>query len=197
MIVDDEPDLVDIVKKILNSENYKTMQAYGGKECLEKIRKEKPDLILLDIMMRPMDGWETLELIKKDENLKDIPVSMLTVIALTPEIMRKRDIENIENYIVKPFSKKELLLKVREILEETEQIKNEFISVKKKKGREIAKDLEDLRKKIERHTKLMAVLKKHSSKSGISDTKSMLALENRRIKQWEMKLKEIKEELGL
>lgn len=199
MIVDDEPDLVDIVKQMLKSENYKTMHAYSGKECIEKIRKEKPNLILLDIMMKPMDGWETLEIIKSDENLKDIPVSMLTVIPLTPEIMRTKDIENIENYIVKPFSKKELLSKIREILEGAKEIKNEAVFVKKKMGREVAKELEELRKKIERHTKLMAVLKKYSSKNkdAISSTKAMLELEERRINQWKNQLEEIKKKIEI
>ena len=179
---------------MLNSENYDTMVAYGGQECLEKIRKEKPDLILLDIMMKPIDGWETLEIIKNDENLKDIPVSMLTVITLTPEIMRTKDIENIENYIIKPFSKKDLLSKVREILDQSESLHEESIKISKRIGPEIAKELEDLKKKIERHTKLMTVLKNHSmrDKDSFASTKAMLELEERRIKQWTNQLNEIK-----
>lgn len=199
MIVDDNNDLVDLVKNILIRENYDTMEAYSGIECLNKIKLEKPDLILLDIMMKPIDGWETLEKIKQDGDLKNIPVSMLTVIPLSPEIMRTKDIENIENYIVKPFSKKDLLLKVREILDETATIKRESKILQNEIGVDVAGDLEELKKKIERHSKLMIVLKNYSArdKNSVSSTKAMLELEERRINQWKRQLEEIKNKIGI
>ena len=82
LIIDDEPDIVEMVTSMLESGGYETIGTYGGKEALELLKEMKtydlPDLILLDIMMEPLDGWDTLKLLKSDLRLKAIPVSMLT-----------------------------------------------------------------------------------------------------------------------
>ena len=160
MIVDDMPDIVEMVKHILESEGYETMVAYSGKECLEKIRKGKPDLILLDIMMKPLDGWQTLKEIKEDEVLKSIPISMLTVVLLTPEIMKNKPIDHIENYILKPFSKGSLIKNVEDVFDEDENIQKVTDRLKKKAGVDIAEEYERLAKCINRHRRLMEVLVK-------------------------------------
>ena len=72
--------------------------------------------ILLDIMMPGMDGWETLKELKKDEELKLVPVSMLTVKPLTLETFKQEDMEGLVDYIVKPFSKEDLLETLRQVL---------------------------------------------------------------------------------
>jgi two-component system response regulator VicR len=77
MVVDDEPDTVDLVKLVLEIEGFEVMTAYSGKECLGKLKEEKPDGVLLDIMMPGMDGWEVFKKIR--ERYKDLPVAMLTV----------------------------------------------------------------------------------------------------------------------
>lgn len=159
MIVDDEADVVETVKLILESEGYDTMHAYNGMECLEKLENEEPDLILLDIMMQPMNGWEVLRQIKSNEKLKDIPVSMLTVVPLTAENFKDEKIESIENYIIKPFSKKGLLEKVRELLKMEEKVGNVAEMLKEKVGEDIAKNYEKLVKEINRHRKLIGVLR--------------------------------------
>ena len=105
MIVDDEADVVETVKLILESEGYETMFAFNGMECMEKLEKAKPDLILLDIMMQPMNGWQVLRAIKENDKLDKIPISMLTVVPLTADNFKDENLENIENYIIKPFSK--------------------------------------------------------------------------------------------
>ena len=84
LVADDEPEIVDIVKRMLEDE-YEVITAYDGEEALRKAKKEKPDLILLDILMPKLDGWETLKKLKEDEELKNIPVSMLTALPLTPD----------------------------------------------------------------------------------------------------------------
>ncbi|RLF43701.1 MAG: two-component system response regulator, partial [Thermoplasmata archaeon] len=106
MVVDDEYEVADIVKKMLESEGFEVIIANSGEEALKKLEKERPDLILLDIMMPGMDGWETLKKIKSNEKFRDIPVSMLTALPLTPDDTKDKPINSIENYIVKPFSKK-------------------------------------------------------------------------------------------
>ena len=78
LVVDDSPFIVDVFVTMLERGGYRTVAAYGGGECLEILKTVTPDLILLDIMMEPMDGWETLEKIKENPLTKDIPVLMLT-----------------------------------------------------------------------------------------------------------------------
>ncbi|GAI43054.1 unnamed protein product, partial [marine sediment metagenome] len=78
LIVDDRSEVVELVKVTLEGEGYQTIDASDGREALEKIGKEKPDLILLDIIMPKMDGFEVLRNLKDDSNTKDIPVIMLT-----------------------------------------------------------------------------------------------------------------------
>jgi CheY-like chemotaxis protein len=78
LIADDRPEVVELVKVTLEGEGYQTIDASDGRVALEKIGKEKPDLILLDIIMPKMDGFEVLRNLKDDPNTKDIPVIMLT-----------------------------------------------------------------------------------------------------------------------
>ena len=84
LVVDDSPFIVDVFVTMLERGGYRTVAAYGGEECLEILKTVTPDLILLDIMMEPMDGWETLEKIKENPTTKEIPVLMLTAKQLTP-----------------------------------------------------------------------------------------------------------------
>jgi len=78
LIVDDDPDIANIFKIFLSRDGHTAVTASDGMICLEKVRQCKFDLILLDIMMAPMDGWETLEHIKSDPQTSSIPVIMVT-----------------------------------------------------------------------------------------------------------------------
>ena len=81
MVVDDDPDLVEAVSMKLESKSYRVAKAYDGEEALEKIKKEKPSLVILDVMMPKKNGWVVCEEIKKDDELKRIAVVMLTAVA--------------------------------------------------------------------------------------------------------------------
>jgi len=193
MIVDDDPSIAVIVKDMLESEGYKTMWAYGGQECLDKIRRETPDLILLDIIMEPMDGWQTLDAIKADERLRSIPVSMLTIVPLTPEVLKGKAIENIENYIVKPFSKKELLQKVRDILGMEDDIQDKVASLRKKVGKAVAEEYERLVKYVNRHTRLVRTLEECIEREGTSSStaRNILKIQRQWIKDRQKRIAEI------
>jgi two-component system response regulator VicR len=65
MVADDEPDIVYVIKAMLEKEDYEVIEAYSGEECLEKLEAENPDLILLDVMMPGLDGWEISKIIKE------------------------------------------------------------------------------------------------------------------------------------
>ena len=107
MVIDDSPFIVDIFVTMLERGGYRTLAAYGGEEALEILKTVRPDLILLDIMMEPMDGWETLMNIKNTAGLKEIPVMMLTAKQLTPSEAQEYGIY-IEDYIMKPITHREL-----------------------------------------------------------------------------------------
>jgi CheY-like chemotaxis protein len=83
LVVDDNPSLVDVLLEMLHQGKYRAFGVYSGEECLKILKDVKPDLILLDIMMEPMDGWETLVKIKGEITTAQIPVLMLTAKEVT------------------------------------------------------------------------------------------------------------------
>ena len=101
LVTDDEPDIVDIITRMLESSGYDTIKTYSGEECLDKTAQYRPDFIFLDIMMKTMDGWEVASLLKKDPATRDIPVIMVTAVPLTLEDVMERS-PLIEDYIMKP-----------------------------------------------------------------------------------------------
>jgi two-component system response regulator VicR len=118
MVVDDEPDVVDLVKLVLESDGFSVATAYSGKEALEKIDREMPDLVLLDIMMPQMDGWEVYSRIRANPRTKDIPVAMLTAKSQSIDKMIGLHVVKVDDYITKPFGRSELLERVKRILKE-------------------------------------------------------------------------------
>ncbi|TQD23875.1 response regulator transcription factor [Methanolobus vulcani] len=115
MVVDDEPDTIDLIKLILESEDIEVVGANSGFECLESIEEERPDAILLDIMMPDMNGWETFHKIKEKEPV--LPVAMLTVKSQEFDKMLGLHVLKADDYITKPFSRKELIKRTKELLE--------------------------------------------------------------------------------
>ncbi|MEW6685690.1 MAG: response regulator [Candidatus Edwardsbacteria bacterium] len=114
MVVDDELDIVEFVKLVLEEADYRVITAITGEEALRKAQIEKPNLILLDIMMPEMDGWEVLKILKIDENTSQIPVAMLTARTEAKDRLMALQEEAID-YICKPFSPKELIERVETI----------------------------------------------------------------------------------
>lgn len=80
LVVDDDPDLVEAISMKLEAQDYRVEKAYDGEEALEKIKAEKPALMILDVMMPRKNGWVVCEEVKKDDALKDIIVVMLTAV---------------------------------------------------------------------------------------------------------------------
>ncbi len=192
MVVDDEYEVADIVKKMLESEGYDVITANSGEECLKKLEKERPDLILLDIMMPVMDGWTTLRKIKSNEKWRSIPVSMLTALPLTPDDTKDKPINSIENYIVKPFSKKILVQKVRDILDREKEINEMYEKIKKEVGEAEAEEYKRLSFAVSRHRRLIGVIVdstvvelKESIKNLVISQKRMIDAMNKKIKEIE------------
>ena len=115
LVVDDEPDLVDTIQCRLEYSKCEVLTASNGKEGLEKTANEKPDLILLDTNMPIMSGTEMLERLKKDPDLKNIPVIMVTAL-YDAEDIAKVSANGIADYVTKPFDFTLLMEKITNIL---------------------------------------------------------------------------------
>ena len=115
LIADDRSEVVELVRVSLEGEDYQIIDASDGREALEKIKREKPDLILLDIIMPKMDGFEVLVRLKQDPTTKETPVIMLTI--KEQKLDREKGIElGAIDYIIKPFSPSVLLSKIERLL---------------------------------------------------------------------------------
>ena len=118
--IEDEPEMIDLVRLILGRKGFEVIGANGGVEGLDAVRREKPDLVLLDLMMPDMDGWEVYQQIKADPALRDIPVVVVTAKAQSIDKVLCLHIAKVDDYITKPFGPQELLESVAKILGETE-----------------------------------------------------------------------------
>jgi two-component system alkaline phosphatase synthesis response regulator PhoP len=113
LVIDDDVDLVAVMKGTLQSKPYEVIVAYNGKDGLEKAKKEKPDLILLDIMMPVMDGFSFAEQFGKDPSLVKIPVLALTSFS---DSLGQPFPFQVSEFLRKPLKPKELIAKVEEHL---------------------------------------------------------------------------------
>ena len=116
LFVDDEADLVSTVECRLKWSDFDVVTASNGKEGLDKAASEKPNLILLDTAMPVMNGYEMLERLRKNPQLKDIPVIMLTAMCEAQDIAKASSC-GIADYVTKPFDFTELMEKITNILE--------------------------------------------------------------------------------
>ena len=116
MVVDDDKGFVEITKNVLEKEGYGVISALSGEECLEKLTIEKPDLILLDIMMPEMDGYKVIDKIRENERTRSIPVAMVTALASEGDQIKGFEKTDIVGYITKPFRKEELVSTVKWLL---------------------------------------------------------------------------------
>jgi len=115
LIVDDEVDLVETVRFPLELEGFDVLVSYNGEDALSQARKEKPDLIILDLMLPKLDGYKVCRLLKFDERYKHIPILMLT--AKTQEKDKALGMETgADEYITKPFEMDALMEKVKTYL---------------------------------------------------------------------------------
>lgn len=117
LVVDDEKDIVEIISMYLKKDGYETIGAYDGIEALEKIAGERPDLIILDIMMPKLDGHSLNIKLKENPETKDIPVIVITGKGHLREIIMAREDVSVVDYLEKPFNMKELSEKIKNVFE--------------------------------------------------------------------------------
>ena len=117
LVVDDEEDIVKLVKMYLEYHHYEVITAKDGQEGLEKVKTEKPDLIVLDLMLPKMNGYKVCGLLKKDTRYAKIPVVMFTAKAQEKDVKLGQEV-GADAYITKPFEPEVLLAKIKELLKE-------------------------------------------------------------------------------
>jgi signal transduction histidine kinase len=116
LVVDDNRDNVELLAKRLNSMGFLVVEAYDGEEALAKVAAEEPDLVILDVMMPKMDGFEVCRRLKTDERTRFIPVILLTAKREVPDKVKGLD-TGADDYVTKPFDPKELLARVKSLLQ--------------------------------------------------------------------------------
>ena len=115
LIVDDEPNIVLALELLMKKEGYEVHTVDDGDRAVQAAKELRPDLILLDIMMPKMDGYEVCQRIRSDALLKDVSIIMLT--AKGREVEREKGLAlGADHYITKPFSTRQVVMKVKEIL---------------------------------------------------------------------------------
>ena len=114
--VDDDAGIIDLVELVLQRAGFDLVGAVSGHDGLEQMRRLKPDLVLLDLMMPDMDGWEVYQKMKTDEELKEIPVIVVTAKAQSIDKVLGLHIAKVEDYVTKPFGPQELLKAVNKVL---------------------------------------------------------------------------------
>ena len=115
LIVDDDPDAREILTSRLKSFGYEVEETVNGWEAVEKLKKCKPDLILMDIMMPKLDGYTACKIIREDESTKKIPIIFLTAKELIGEI-EKAFACGADDYVIKPVSWERLLPKIKKFI---------------------------------------------------------------------------------
>ena len=118
MVVDDEENVLELVKAILEKEKFSVITARSGKECLELLKKVKPDLILMDLMMPVMTGKDTTKKIRENPKTKDIKIIFLTVARLSEVGIAEIEKLNVLDYITKPFDNEDLVKRVKRAIGE-------------------------------------------------------------------------------
>ncbi len=118
--IEDEPEMIDLIKLILGRKNFELVGAVGGREGLDRVREIKPDLVLLDLMMPDIDGWEVYQNMKADEELRKIPVIVVTAKAQSIDKVLGLHIAKVDDYVTKPFGPQELLASVNKVLKNAE-----------------------------------------------------------------------------
>jgi DNA-binding response OmpR family regulator len=118
--VEDEPEMIDLVRLILGRKGFEVIGANGGREGLATIRQQLPDLVLLDLMMPDMDGWDVYQQMKSEEKTRNIPVIVVTAKAQNIDKVLGLHIAKVDDYIAKPFSPQELVESVEKVLSKRE-----------------------------------------------------------------------------
>jgi two-component system response regulator VicR len=121
LYIEDEAIMLELVRLILERKGFEVFGALGGREGLEIARREHPDLILLDLMMPDIDGWQVYRQLKAYDDLKNIPVIVVTAKAQPIDKVLGLSVAKVDGYITKPFEPQELLTSISRVFGESEE----------------------------------------------------------------------------
>src|SRR5215470_2421430 len=116
VFIEDEPEMIDLVKLILSRDGYEVFGARGGMEGLQLVEDIQPKLVLLDLMMPDMDGWEVYQRLKANPNTRHIPVIVLTARAQSIDKVLGLHIAKVDDYITKPFNQVQVIDSLKRVL---------------------------------------------------------------------------------
>ena len=114
--IEDEQEMIDLVRLILSRKGFEVLGANGGRKGLQLVIDQLPDLVLLDLMMPDMDGWEVYQQMKANDKTRQIPVIVITAKAQSIDKVLGLHIAKVDDYISKPFSPQDLLDSVEKVL---------------------------------------------------------------------------------
>ena len=162
LIVDDVVSNVLLLKILLTNEKFQVCTAANGNQCIEMAQKEKPDLILLDVMMPDINGFDTAVILKKDETTRDIPIIFLTALNNPSDLVKGFQV-GANDFLTKPFNKEELVMRVMHQIE--------LVAAK----RTIVRQNEELRRTINNRDKMYSVIA-HDLRSPMASIRMVLNL---------------------
>jgi two-component system, OmpR family, response regulator VicR len=116
--IEDDPEIIELVKLIMSGKQFDVLGAEGGREGLEMVTRIKPALVLLDLMMPDLDGWEVFQQMRATDATKNIPVIVITARAQSIDKVLGLHIAKVDDYITKPFSPTQLITSVLRVLRE-------------------------------------------------------------------------------
>jgi DNA-binding response OmpR family regulator len=116
LIVDDEPSIIVAIQFLMEQNGYETIVAFSGEEAMEAVANHRPDLILLDIMLPVVDGFEVCQRVRENPDWKNIRIVLVTALGSDVNVTKGLDL-GADAYITKPFSNADLVAKVKELLE--------------------------------------------------------------------------------
>jgi DNA-binding response OmpR family regulator len=116
LIVDDEPSIIVALQFLMEENGYNTLVAFSGEEAMEAVAKHHPDLILLDVMLPVVDGFEVCQRVRENPEWKDTRIVLLTALGSDANITKGLDL-GADAYVTKPFSNADLVAKVKDLLE--------------------------------------------------------------------------------
>lgn len=117
LCIEDESEMIELTRLVLEREGFEVLGAVGGAQGLKTLKLERPDLVLLDLMMPDMDGWEVYRQMKADKDLADIPVIVVTARAQSIDKVLGLQVAKVADYITKPFGPKDLISSIRRVLD--------------------------------------------------------------------------------
>jgi DNA-binding response OmpR family regulator len=116
LCIEDEAEMIELMRLVLEREGFEVTGAMGGEQGLRAMKEKKPDLILLDLMMPGIDGWEVYRQMRADRELTEIPVIIVTAKAQSIDKVLGLQVAKVADYITKPFGPKELIASIQRVL---------------------------------------------------------------------------------